>query len=87
MPPEWTGHAIGRMHNHDITYQDVASEMGIGKPYLSQILNGTRTPPNAQERVERAVQAIIERREKEVMHHAENDSDYRSGGRACGSSD
>lgn len=63
MPPEWTGRVIGRMHNNDITYYNVASELGISTAYLSQILNGYRTPRGAQERVERAVQAIIDRRE------------------------
>lgn len=47
MPETWTGNLIGRMHNKGITYDDLAEEMGVGKAYISMILNGKRKPPRA----------------------------------------
>lgn len=58
---KWTGNLIGRMHVHDITYDDLASEVGWGKPYVSMILNGQRRPVGAREKLEAAVDAIIQR--------------------------
>lgn len=64
MPEKWTGVLIGKMHNEQITYQELASEIGIGKSYLSMILNGLRKPPNAKERLNTAFNAIVERRKE-----------------------
>ena len=50
------------MHNEDIRVEDIASELGISTGYASMILNGKRNPPNAKERFEAAVTAIIEKR-------------------------
>lgn len=62
MPEKWTGELIGKMHNHRITYDDVAAEMGVTKSYISMILNGSRNPEGAQQRMEKAVDAIIAQR-------------------------
>ena len=67
MPEVWTGNLIGHMHNNHITYDDLAEEMGICKPYISMILNGRRSPPGIRERMENAVKAIEERRKSEGM--------------------
>ena len=45
MPETWTGNLIGRMHNKGITYDELAAEMGVGKAYISMILNGGGSPP------------------------------------------
>lgn len=39
MPEAWTGRLIGKMHNNDISYEDVAKKLGYGKPYICLILN------------------------------------------------
>lgn len=62
MPEKWTGRLVGRMHNERITYEDLANEMGVTKSYISMILNGTRKPGGARERMEEAVSKISERR-------------------------
>lgn len=67
MPEKWTGELIGKMHNNRVTYDDVAAEMDVTKSYISMILNGSRKPEGAQQRMESAVDAIIARRNK----HAE----------------
>lgn len=54
MPEEWTGNLIGRMHNAEITYDDLAAELGCKKAYISMILNGRRNPPWAEVRLNEA---------------------------------
>lgn len=62
MVKEWTGRLIGRMHNERITYDDLAAEMGVGKSYVSMLLNGHREPPGIQERMEAAFEAAVQRK-------------------------
>jgi transcriptional regulator with XRE-family HTH domain len=50
------------MHNERIKAEDIASELGVTAAYISMILNGKRNPPGAKERIEQAVNAIIEKR-------------------------
>lgn len=35
MPEAWTGRLIGKMHNNDISYEDVAKKLGYGKSYAA----------------------------------------------------
>ena len=62
MPEKWTGNLIGKMHNEKITYEDIASELGVTKSYVSMILNGSRKPDNIRNRMESAVNAVIQKR-------------------------
>ena len=62
MQEEWTGNLIGTMHNNEITYDELAQEMGISKSYISKILNGKRKPLNIQENMQDAVDSIIQRK-------------------------
>lgn len=62
MVQKWTGRLVGKMHNERIKAEDIASELGVSTAYVSMILNGKRNPPNAKERFEAAVTAIIEKR-------------------------
>lgn len=64
MPEKWTGRLIGKMHNEKITYDELASELGVTKAYISMILNGARKPDGIRERMESAVEAIKQRREQ-----------------------
>lgn len=63
MKPEWTGRMIGRMHVNGVTYDDLAAEIGVGKAYISMILNGARNPDGMREKLETALEDIIARRE------------------------
>lgn len=65
MPEKWTGRLVGRMHNEEITFDQLASEMGVTKAYVSMILNGRRKPPEIQRRMEEAVEAILQRRKEQ----------------------
>lgn len=62
MIEKWTGKLVGRMHNERIRVEDLAKELGCTKGYVSMILNGKRTPPNARQKLEQAVESIIAQR-------------------------
>lgn len=65
MPEKWTGKLIGEMHNYGISRKDLAAELGVSKAYVTMVLNGQRTPPNARERLEVAYAAVLARKKKE----------------------
>ena len=62
MPEKWTGDLVGRMHNEDVTLEDLANQMGVTKGYISQILHSKRTPTNAEERLNTAFADILTKR-------------------------
>lgn len=63
MPETWTGNLIGKMHNKDITYDELAAELGVTKSYISMILNGKRRPDGIRKRMEDAVDRLVERKQ------------------------
>ena len=65
MPEKWTGKLIGKMHNAGVTYQELANEMGVTKPYVSMLLNSKRSPEGVQERMESAFRALLQKRNGE----------------------
>lgn len=60
MPEAWTGYLIGKMHNHGITYGDLGAKLGITNQYISLILNGFRNPSGIREKMENAVDDLIQ---------------------------
>lgn len=65
MTQKWTGTLIGKMHNANITRKDLADKLGVGKPYVTMILNGQRNPKNAKELLTTAFEEIVKEREVE----------------------
>ena len=61
MPKKWTGDLVGMMHNHKISIQMLADELGVTNRYVSMVLNGHRDPAGAQDRFAAAVKSIIKR--------------------------
>lgn len=61
-PERWTGRLVGKMHNERVTLQDMADEMGVTRSYVSQVLNGKKTPSGARDRLEIAFESILEKR-------------------------
>lgn len=61
--PKWTGELIGKMHNNKVFKLELAEHMGLSVEYVSMVLNGRRTPPDAEERFNKAVDEIIRERE------------------------
>lgn len=62
MDESWTGLIVYSLHTHKIKRSELASEMGITAQYLSMVLNGKKNPKGIRERMETAIQDIIERR-------------------------
>lgn len=62
MKANWTGDLIGKMHVHEVTYDELAEELGVCKSYVSMILNGKRNPHDAKERFQAALDNILMKR-------------------------
>lgn len=62
MKEKWSGDLVGKMFRNDVSRQDLADEMGVTKAYVCMLLNGERTPDDAQKRMEEAYNAVIKRR-------------------------
>ncbi|WP_444117749.1 hypothetical protein [Alistipes putredinis] len=62
-PEPWTGRLVGRMHNNQITVDDVAKHLGFSRSYCSLILNSKRNPSGIREKMETAVSEIIKEKE------------------------
>ena len=62
MPEKWTGRLIGEMHNHNVTYEELAAELGVTKPYISMILNGARNPAGIRKRMEDAFKSVVRKK-------------------------
>ena len=61
MLAQWIGDFVGRMHRHRITITQIAQEMGVTREYLSMILNGHREPPDIENRMNDALNSVIEK--------------------------
>lgn len=59
----WIANAIGEMHVNGIKQEDVAKKMGVRRDYLNKILNGKKSPANAETRIMTAISDIIRERE------------------------
>lgn len=64
MPEKWTGELLGKLHNAQITYDELAAELGVRKSYISMILNGHRKPEGARERLNSAYKSVLEKRKQ-----------------------
>lgn len=58
MPAQWTGDLLGEMHVKDISVSQLAEELGVTKQYVSMVLHGHRSPPDAEERFRAAVERL-----------------------------
>ena len=58
----WIAKAVGLMHLHKITQKSLANHLGVTDEYISMILNGKKTPKNAELRIMAALNEIIEQR-------------------------
>lgn len=62
MPAQWTGNVVGEMHNNNITGKMLAAELGWHEKYLSQVLNSSDPPKNAESKVSAALKRLVERK-------------------------
>lgn len=59
MPAQWTGEIIGKMHLHKVTGIELADALKWHPKYLSAVLNGRKTPKDAEQKVCTALDALI----------------------------
>lgn len=59
MPAQWTGNVVGKMHLAGVRKSDLAKAIGYTPEYLSMILNGHRSPKDAQKTIESALDRLI----------------------------
>ena len=62
MSKEWTGRIVGLLHTHRIKQAELAQELGLTAQYVSMVLNGKKSPKGIEERMEDAIQTIVDRR-------------------------
>ena len=62
LPKEWTGDLVGLMHVQNISFAELAEELGVTNRYVSAILNSHKEPAGAEKRLRAAIDRIIERR-------------------------
>lgn len=58
MPAQWTADVIGIMHLNGIAKKQLAIELGVTPEYVSMVLNGHRTPKNAEQTFRAAVDRL-----------------------------
>ena len=61
MLAQWIGDFVGRMHRYRVTITQLAQEMDITREYLSMILNGHREPNGIEQRMNEALDRIVEK--------------------------
>lgn len=65
MPAQWTGEIVGKMHLYGITAKALAKQLDMDYRYVSTILNGHRCPKGAEEKFRKALNQLIEGKEKQ----------------------
>lgn len=66
MPEKWTGELVKKMHMNRVSASEVAQQAGYAKGYVSMILNGSRHPKGAKEKLETALNEIVQKRKDEA---------------------
>ena len=61
MLAQWIGDFVGRMHRNRVTITQLGQEMGVTREYLSMILNGHREPEGIEQRMNDALDSLIEK--------------------------
>lgn len=61
MLAQWTGDLVGRMHRYKVTITQLAQQMGVTREYVSMILNGHRSPDGIEQRMNDALNILVEK--------------------------
>lgn len=51
----WVAEAVGKMHVHKISQNDLAVRMGVRREHISRILNGKLSPKGCSEKIMAAI--------------------------------
>lgn len=68
MPAQWTGDIVSKMHINNVTAKQLAVAVGWHPKYLSVVLNGHKTPKDAEARLNVALDQIIEMKGESVCN-------------------
>ena len=60
MPAQWTGDLIGKMHLSNITRKELAEHLNLHPKYVLAILNGDKSPKDAEQKFNKALDELIE---------------------------
>ena len=63
MSAQCTGDVIGKLHIHHLKKKQLAERVGVTPEYVSMVLNGHRSPPDAEHRFRAALDALIAEKE------------------------
>lgn len=58
----WIAEVVGKMHVNKITQSQLARKMGVTNDYIWMILNGKKTPKDAETRINDAIDSILAER-------------------------
>lgn len=62
MDENWTGSIVAALHVNRIKQIELAKELNVTVQYVSMVLNGKKESRGMKERMEAAIDAIVERR-------------------------
>lgn len=62
MIAQWAGEIVGKLHEHRIEHRQLAAKLGVTPEYVSMVLNGKKTPKNAEARFRTALEELIAER-------------------------
>ena len=63
MPEKWTANIVAKLHLNKITKKRLAEQLGDTPEYISMVLNGHKTPKNAEQRFNTALDELIQEKE------------------------
>lgn len=66
MLAQWMADLFGRMRSNKVKDAELAAEVGWHPKYLSAVLNGHKTPKDAEEKLTAALNRILDRRALEM---------------------
>ena len=64
MIAQWTADVIGKMHLNQITVKELSAVLGYRPEYVSRILNGHRCPKKAEQSFRKALNDLIQQKNR-----------------------
>lgn len=64
MLAQWIAEIVGEMHIAGITSKQLAAEAGWHEKYLSAVINGHRSPKNAERDLREALGRLLEKKKR-----------------------
>lgn len=59
MPAQWTGDVERELHIAGISHKEFSVHMGMNPKYVSSIMNGHRSPKNAEQKFRAALEELL----------------------------